>query len=379
MADIALQQVTKRFKDQIALDQVSFEVKNKEFFVIFGPAGAGKTTILNLIAGIHVTDNGKILMNNRIINVLEPEERNVAMVFENYALYPHLTVFENMASSMRSPRYRQPEEKIKKEVTRIAKTLNIDGLLERKPSELSNGQRQRVALGRALVRHPEVFLMDEPLTHLDAKLRHQMRAELKEMQQNLDTTTIYVTHDYLEALSLGDRIAVLNQGRIKQVGTPSEVYYRPASEFVAKAFGEPEINILDAEIKEESGQCYLSLIGYANHFTLPEDVRGVLEKQNHRSVRVGFRPGDINYSFVDDGMGTIPATVYSFEPLGSKAILTAQVNDHLIRMISPADLDVIVDQSIYLKFDTRNAIFFDFKNKHFLARSEEGSEFEWQN
>lgn len=369
MADIALRQVTKSFKGNIALENVSLDVKDKEFFVIFGPAGAGKTTLLNLIAGIHLPDEGEVLMNHRVINHIEPEDRNVAMVFENYALYPHLTVFDNMASSMRSPKYRQSEDVIKREVTRVAKILRIDWLLERKPSELSNGQQQRVSLGRALVRKPEVFLMDEPLTHLDAKLRHQMRAEFKEMQQNLDTTTIYVTHDYLEALSLGDRIAVINKGRIEQIGTPNEIYYRPATEFVAEAFGEPEINILEADILVKDGVAYLNLLGDSDHFTVPRDVFKELEQQEIRSVRAGFRPKDIEYSLTDESGKMLRAYVYSFEPLGSKAILTAHVGEQLIRLVAPADLDVQIEQPIYLKFDTENAIYFNVKNKRFLTRS----------
>jgi multiple sugar transport system ATP-binding protein len=369
MADITLQSVTKRFKENIALDDVNLEIKNKEFYIIFGPSGAGKTTLLNIIAGIYVPEQGTISMNQKIINTVEPEDRNVAMVFENYALYPNLTVFDNMASPMRSPRYRQPEDKIKEEVNRVAKLLKIDWLLERNPSELSNGQRQRVSLGRALVRTPEVFLMDEPLTHLDAKLRHQMRAEFKEMQTNLNTTTVYVTHDYLEALSLGDRIAVINNGRIEQIGTPDDIYYRPATEFVAAAFGEPEINILDSDIVVKERESYLKLLGDGEHFMVPKDVIQMLEKCGYSSVRVGFRPKDILYKLTDDGSGMLQAYVYSFEPLGSKAILTAHLNDQLIRLVTPADLDVKIEQPIYLKFNTGEAIFFDVQTKKYLTRS----------
>lgn len=369
MADIALRNVSKKFKENIALTDINIDIKDKEFFVIFGPAGAGKTTILNIIAGIHVPDKGLVFMNRKIINTVEPENRNVAMVFENYALYPNLTVFDNMASPLRSPKYRQPEDKIKEEVNRVAKILRIDWLLERNPSELSNGQRQRVSLGRALVRTPEVFLMDEPLTHLDAKLRHQMRAEFKEMQSNLNTTTIYVTHDYLEALSLGDRIAVINHGRIEQIGTPDDIYYRPATEFVAAAFGEPEINILDSDIIVKQGSSYLKLLGDGDHFMVPKDVIQMLGEHDQRSVRVGFRPKDIQYKLTDGGSGMLQAYVYSFEPLGSKAILTAHLNNELIRLVTPADLNVKIEQPIYLKFNTEEAIFFDAHTKRYLTRS----------
>jgi ABC-type sugar transport system ATPase subunit len=370
MANIALKHVTKKFKKNTALSGVSIDVKDKEFYVIFGPAGAGKTTLLNLIAGILVPEEGVITMNGNVVNSLEPEDRNVAMVFENYALYPHLTVFENIASPLRSPKYRQPEGKIREEVERVAKILRIDWLLQRLPSELSNGQRQRVSLGRALVRNPEVFLMDEPLTHLDAKLRHQMRAEFKEMQANLNTTTIYVTHDYLEALSLADRIAVLNQGRIEQIGTPDEIYYRPATEFVAEAFGEPEINILTAGLVNKDGWMYLNLLGDSDHFAGPGRVRQALEEHGADTVRAGFRPKDIKYSFTGDP-SMLRASVYSFEPLGAKAILTVQADGQLIRLIAAADLDVKPDQPIYLKFNVEEAIFFDSGTGRFIARAGE--------
>jgi multiple sugar transport system ATP-binding protein len=369
MADIALKDVTMSFKENVALNNISIVIKDKEFYVIFGPAGAGKTTILNVIAGIHIPSKGTVRMGQRIVNTIEPEERNVAMVFENYALYPHLSVYDNMASPLRSPKHKQPEDRIKEEVHRVAKILRIDLLLERYPSELSNGQQQRVSLGRALVRKPDVFLMDEPLTHLDAKLRHQMRAEFKEMQQNLNTTTIYVTHDYLEALSLGDRIAVVNQGAIEQIGTPSDIYYRPLTEFVAEAFGEPEINILDAGLVKKQGVTYLDLLGDSDHFTVPSEVEGRLDESGLDSVRVGFRPKDIQYSFSDDNKNTINASVYSFEPLGAKAILTAKAGSQLIRLVATAELDIKVDQPIYLTFNTNEAIFFDPRTKRFLVRA----------
>ena len=219
MAKIELFNITKKFGNLTALDNINLEVKDKEFFVLFGPAGAGKTTILKTIAGIEFPDRGEVRIDDLNVNNVEPARRNISMVFENYALYPHLSIFDNIASPMRSPIYKKDEETIKKEVLRVASMLKIDSLLDRLPSQVSNGQRQRTALGRCLVRDPNVFLMDEPIAHLDAKLRHFMRAELKEMQSEFDTTTIYVTHDYMEALSLGDRIAIINEGKILQIGT----------------------------------------------------------------------------------------------------------------------------------------------------------------
>src|SRR5690625_1372232 len=207
MADIIHKNISKFYGDVVALKDININVYDKEFYIIFGPAGAGKTTLLNTIAGLYQPERGEVYIDGENVNHIEPEDRNISMLFEDYALYPHLTVYDNIASPLRSPRYRKPESELDEMVREIAKMLGIDMLLNRDPAELSNGQRQRVGLGRALVRNPNVFLMDEPITHLDAKLRHQMRAELKRMQKDLDTTTIYVTHDYLEALGLGDRIA----------------------------------------------------------------------------------------------------------------------------------------------------------------------------
>jgi multiple sugar transport system ATP-binding protein len=366
MANVRVEGIKKTFKKETVLSDISFEVKDKEFFVIFGPAGAGKTTLLNIIAGIYIPDEGHVYLNNKCIDHVEPEERNVAMVFEDYALYPHLTVFDNIASPLRSPRYKQPEEVVKREVIRVAKILKIDWLLDRNPSELSNGQRQRVGLGRALVRSPEVFLMDEPITHLDAKLRHQMRAELKDMQRNLDTTTIYVTHDYLEALSLADRIAVINKGRIEQIGTPEEIYYAPANAFVASAFGEPEINLFNAEVVRENIELKLSILD-GKKFKIPKDIQKLIIEKEISSVRVGIRPKDIKYGVVAKNENCIVGKVYSFEPLGAKAILTVQTSNHLVQLLALSDSEIQLNQEVFIEIDMERAIFFDSDGNNLLA------------
>lgn len=375
MGDLWIRGVSKRFGRVLALDDVDLQVNNREFFVLFGPAGAGKTTLLNIVAGICVPDRGHVYLNGRPIDHLEPNERDVAMVFENYALYPHLNVFENIASPLHSPKYRQAKEIVRQEVMRVARMLDIASLLDRFPAELSNGQRQRVALGRALIRRPEVFLMDEPLVHLDAKLRHQMRAELKEIQsKSLDTTTIYVTHDYREALSLGDRIAVINRGRIEQIGTPEEVYHRPASEFVAKAFGEPEMNIIEAELIEDAGRLYLQLFGKSRHFPVPDDVRKTMLERSSRSVKVGFRPKHIRFYPEDPEGKYLAAGVYSFEPLGETAILIAEIGDRQIRLLTTSEQSWEIGQSIHLEFDMSRALYFDASSGKLLVRSEEKKE-----
>ncbi|QGH36373.1 ATP-binding cassette domain-containing protein [Gracilibacillus salitolerans] len=364
MADITLKSISKKFKKDIALDNINLTVRDKEFFVIFGPAGAGKTTLLNVIAGLYLPDYGNVYLNGEYFNHVEPEDRNIAMVFEDYALYPHLTVFENIASPLRSPKYKELNEIIEKEVTRVARILKIDHLLERNISELSNGQRQRVGLGRALVRTPNVFLMDEPITHLDAKLRHQMRAELKEMQKNLDTTTIYVTHDYLEALSLGDKIAILNEGKIEQIGTPDDIYYYPHNEFVASSFGEPEINFFDAIITEDK---QLSIFEEAEIQDIPEKVKSKLD-ESVRSVRVGIRPKDIKYSFTKENDYSVECSVYSFEPLGAKAVFTVEKDGNQIRLVVPSVLQIDMDQPVYIELDINKAMFFGTDEINFLSK-----------
>jgi multiple sugar transport system ATP-binding protein len=368
MANIELCNITKKFKKTTALDSINLEVKDKEFFVLFGPAGAGKTTILKTIAGIEFPDDGYVKMDGEICNLVEPAKRNVSMVFENYALYPHISVFDNIASPMRSPLHKKDEEYVKKEVLRVASIMKIDHLLERLPSQLSNGQRQRVALGRCLVREPKVFLMDEPLAHLDAKLRHFMRAELKEMQTSFNTTTIYVTHDYMEALSLGDRIAIINEGKIEQIGTGRQVYYTPANKFVSKLMGEPEINILSAKFIKENNELSVSILGQSKHEPLPEDVVKFFNSNKYQNIEMGFRANDISFSFERKSEEYIPGTVYSVEPIGNKAILIVDVDGQLIRTIAPNDMVAEIDSRIFIKFNMKNAMFFDADSEKFLIR-----------
>jgi len=368
MARIELTHTSKRFRKVIALRDINFQVEDMEFFVLFGPAGAGKTTILKTIAGIEFPDEGLIKINDEIVNLIEPAQRNVSMVFENYALYPHFTVYDNIASPMRSPRHKTDEATICKEVRRVAEMLKIEHLLDRMPAQISNGQKQRVAIGRCLVRNPSVFLMDEPLAHLDAKLRHFMRAELKGLQADFNTTTIYVTHDYMEALSLGDRIAVINKGEIEQIGSANEVYYTPANQFVARLFGEPEINIFGVDLIEKENRLKLKIPGYEHLFDLEPDVERMLLKQNVRELNLGIRGTCISYAFTKEDDDFIPGTVYSLEPIGNKSILIVDINGEYIRIIAPNDLDVELDSDIFVKFDLKKALFFDRASETFIAR-----------
>ena len=369
MAEIELEGVTKRFKNTTAIDKLSLHIKDNEFFVLFGPAGAGKTTTLKTIAGVEFPQEGLVKIGGEIVNLVDPALRNVSMVFENYALYPHMTVFDNIASPMRSPLHRKGEAEIKAEVNRVAELMGITQFLGRLPSQLSNGQRQRTALGRCLVRQPNVFLMDEPLAHLDAKLRHLMRTELKAMQTQFDTTTIYVTHDYAEALSLGDRIAIINLGKILQVGNGDEIYYTPKNEFVARLVGEPEINLADATLADVGGRTVVELAsgGVAHRFPVPAEVARDAGASGDGRIRIGIRGVNISYRF-DPSDGYIPGTVYNLEPIGNKSILTIKIDEYLFRSVAPNDLSVKLDSPVYMRPDPDNMLFFSAADGRFLGR-----------
>lgn len=243
MAKVSLKNIKKSYDDTQILDDLNLDIKNKEFIVLVGPSGCGKSTLLRMIAGLEDITAGDIIIGDKIVNHLEPKDRNIAMVFQNYALYPHMSVFKNISFGLRAAKLAKAQ--IKEKVEAAAKILEISDLLERKPAQLSGGQRQRVSIGRAMVRNPEVFLFDEPLSNLDAKLRNSMRAEIKKLHQTLKTTIIYVTHDQIEAMTLADRIVVMKDGKIQQVGTPLQVYKKPANKFVAGFIGSPEMNFVE--------------------------------------------------------------------------------------------------------------------------------------
>src|SRR5690349_5692241 len=257
MAAVTLEHVVKRFGDVVAVRDVSIEILDKEFLVLVGPSGCGKSTILRMIAGLEEMTDGNIYIGERRVNDTPPKDRDIAMVFQNYALYPHMSVYENMAFALKLRHVKK--EEIQQRVKRAAATLGIEEYLQRKPRELSGGQRQRVALGRALVREPQVFLLDEPLSNLDAKLRVQTRAEITRLHQQTGTTFVYVTHDQVEAMTMGDRIAVLNAGVIQQLGTPDELYNQPANLFVAGFIGSPSMNLLSARLSRTADGATLTV------------------------------------------------------------------------------------------------------------------------
>src|SRR4249920_2257685 len=246
MAQVVLKDLNKKFDEVHAVKDVNLTIRDKEFMVFVGPSGCGKTTTLRMVAGLEEISSGEISIGDRVVNDLPPKDRDIAMVFQNYALYPHMTVYDNMAFGLKMRKFAKPE--IEKRVKEAAEILGIQELLKRKPRQLSGGQRQRVAVGRAIVRHPQVFLFDEPLSNLDAKLRVQMRVELKRLHERLETTAIYVTHDQVEAMTLGTRVVVMKDGRVQQVGEPLELYGRPANKFVAGFIGSPAMNFVDVSI-----------------------------------------------------------------------------------------------------------------------------------
>ncbi|KUI38439.1 ABC transporter [Mycobacterium sp. IS-1496] len=312
MATVSVNDLHKSFGKTRAVDGVTVDIANGEFFVILGPSGAGKTTTLKSIAGLVDIDSGSVHIGGRDVTRVEPYHRNVAMAFESYALYPQKTVSENLASPLRSGRTgRYSEAERTERIDQVTTTLGINHLLKRYPRELSNGQRQRVALGRVLVRPADIYLLDEPLSHLDAKLRAAMRAELKQLGAMSNTTTLYVTHDYQEALALGDRIAVMREGRLVQIGTPEDIWRRPADTFVAKALGQPEINLLDGVV--DDGRIRLG--DGSLDVAIPADA---LVDRGDR-VRVGLRPSDIH---VTSGDGTLRGRVLLAERLGRNIELT---------------------------------------------------------
>ena len=374
MARIQLENITKKFGKVTALDGISLDIKDKEFFVLFGPAGAGKTTILNSIAGIQLPEEGVIKFDGKTVNLVDAAHRDTAMVFENYALYPQMTVYDNMASPLRSKLYKKDEEYIKKKVHEVAAMMKMENLLDRLPSQLSNGQKQRVAMGRALVRSPRVYLMDEPLAHLDAKLRNAMRTELKDIQANFGTTSIYVTHDFMEAMSLGDRIAIVNEGKIVQVGTSDEIYYMPCNEFVSQLMGDPEINIIAGKLAETSGGYSFTFNDIEKTYELPEDkdLFAKLEETGLTDIEVGIRPQNVKYSF-EPKDGYIKCSVYSYESIGNKSVIITECGALQLRMIAPNGLSVKIDQDIYVDLEMNRSMFFHAETKQYISRYNEAA------
>ena len=324
MASVKLTNVKKVYdKKVVAVHDFNLDIKDKEFVVFVGPSGCGKSTTLRMIAGLEEISEGTVEIDGVVVNDLQPKDRDIAMVFQNYALYPHLTVFENMAFSLRLKKV--PNDEVFRRVTEAAKVLGITEYLTRKPRALSGGQRQRVAIGRAMVRDSKVFLMDEPLSNLDAKLRNQMRAEIILLRKKIDTTFIYVTHDQTEAMTLGDRIVIMKDGFIQQVGTPTEVFEHPVNLFVAGFIGAPQMNTFRTELVRENGKYYVTPLGSRIEVDGETGENLAAKALDSRSVVLGVRPEHITLS--QPGPHAIPCTIIVNEMMGSELHIHAETED----------------------------------------------------
>jgi multiple sugar transport system ATP-binding protein len=357
MAGVKLSGVVKRYGKTTVIDSLDLEVGDHEFMVLVGPSGCGKSTALRMVAGLEEISGGTITIGDRVVNDLPPRDRDIAMVFQSYALYPHMTVRENLEFGLKIRK--TPRAEIDRLVGEAAALLGIGELLDRKPRELSGGQRQRVAVGRAIVRQPAVFLFDEPLSNLDAKLRVQMRAEISKLQQRLDTTTIYVTHDQVEAMTMGHRVAVLKDGKLMQVGTPLELYERPANLFVAGFLGTPPMNFVRARVTGDGA----SLAAARFDLPVPAFLRGETERMAGEQVVVGLRPENL----VEPGArarsetASIRVEVEVVEPLGHEVIVHGRIGDDLL--VSKVDphraprvgetIEVLVELASLHVFDAR--------------------------
>ena len=325
MAQVLMKELNKKYDEVHAVKDVNLHVRDKEFIVLVGPSGCGKSTTLRMVAGLEEITAGEITIGDRVVNDLPPKDRDIAMVFQNYALYPHMTVYDNMAFGLKMRKF--PKAEIEKRVQDAADLLSIRELLKRKPRQLSGGQRQRVAVGRAIVRHPQVFLFDEPLSNLDAKLRVQMRVELKRLHDRLETTAIYVTHDQVEAMTLGDRVVVMKDGWIQQVGEPLELYGHPANKFVAGFIGSPSMNFADVTVTEEGGSVIVTNPGL--RFAVAPAKAERLRAYKGQTVTLGVRPEDMHIAS-GDGRTGFDAVVDVVEPLGSEILLDVKVGPHVM-------------------------------------------------
>lgn len=348
---ISLRNLSKSFGSTTVVDDLSLEINDGEFVVLLGPSGCGKTTTLRMIAGLEQSTSGDILIDGEPVNGLPPQKRDVAMVFQSYALYPHMTVADNIGYPLRVRKL--ANERIQTQVRETAALLEIESLLGRRPRELSGGERQRVALARAIVRHPRAFLMDEPLSNLDARLRLQMRGELKHLQQQLATTTVYVTHDQAEAMTLGHRVAVMNKGKLQQFDTPLEIYNCPANRFVAEFVGSPSMSLLDGKFDSGTRQFVSGELALSLDNAQIETAGGGQEK-----VTFGIRPEHVRVS-VDRKDDWHPSTVYVSELMGSETFVFLQVGNHRIIARAAGDFRAETGTKVWIKFDLAKAHFFD--------------------
>lgn len=354
MSRISLRHLTKKFGQVTAVDHVDLEVKDSEFLVLLGPSGCGKTTTLRLIAGLESPSEGEILIDDKLVNDIPPQKRDLAMVFQSYALYPHMTIYDNIGIPLKIRGVEKGE--VNEKVLSVTKLLGIGNLLQRKPGQLSGGQRQRVALGRAIIREPKAFLMDEPLSNLDAKLRLYMRVELKKLQKDIGITTIYVTHDQAEAMTMADTVALMNFGKIQQLSAPSELYHHPNNLFVASFIGSPPMNFVDCSFAGnhlDAGEFKLKI---------NKDLSDILRRENKSSeLTLGVRPEHVRVSKEKGAENDLKGSVYAVEPLGSEAIVDVKVGENIIKAKENPFFKAATGEEIWITFDMDQMHFFDKK------------------
>ena len=345
MAEIRIEKVTKRFGDKVAIRETSLTIADREFLVLLGPSGCGKTTLLRAIAGLGTADSGRIAIDGADVTYVPPGRRRISMVFQSYAIFPHMTVRDNIGFGLQMNKVDKAE--IKRRVDNAAELLHIEDLLDRRPSAMSGGQRQRVAVARALAMEAKVLLMDEPLSNLDALLRLEMRAELKRLLADVDATTIYVTHDQIEALSMGDRVAVMRDGEIQQCDAPNTVYESPANRFVGGFIGNPPMNFLDGEIRRNGNSV---VVAVADHeFTPAPQIAPLIRDVGGDRISLGIRAENME-TLSEPGPDTVPVRVDVVEPLGAQNLLTVQLGGHRLKVSTHPSLPVAADQSLHIRF-----------------------------
>lgn len=359
MANVSLRQVKKQYPNGfVAVKSIDLEIADKEFMVLVGPSGCGKTTTLRMIAGLEEISDGELYIGDKLVNDVDPRDRNIAMVFQNYALYPHMNVFKNMSYGLKIRKL--PKDEIEKRVQRAAGILDIQHLLDRKPKQLSGGQRQRVALGRAIVRNPQVFLMDEPLSNLDAKLRVQMRAEIIKLHDDLKTTFVYVTHDQTEAMTMGTRICVMNEGEIQQVDTPKTIYNHPVNMFVAGFIGSPQMNFIEGVLREEGDGMTFAFEHYEDTIVVPLELtaekKAKLAPYVGKEITVGVRPEHVHLGNEKPGF---VAEVLVQEMLGSESYIHYKMHNRIMTLRAAPDNDIKIDERVPIWLDTSEMHFFD--------------------
>lgn len=358
MAEVILQNIVKKFGDLVAVNDLNLTIRNEEFLVLLGPSGCGKTTTLRSISGLEVPTSGTIYLDGVDVTKKRASQRDIAFVFQLYALYPHMSAYKNIAFPLKAQKY--SKEKIDEEVTRVSKMLKIEHILKRKPKHLSGGDMQRVALGRALVRNPKVFLLDEPIGTLDAAFREEMRTELKRLHVDVKATTVYVTHDQMEAMSMGDRIAVMNKGVLQQLGEPHDIYSNPTNLFVAQFIGSPGMNFIKCRAESDNGELSLRMDSDQSKLSITPKLQEVIRNNSEkgRELVLGIRPEDTSLS-MSENENHLRTTVYIEEKMGSYKIVDLQYGEEIVRVRTSPHVQTEMEQTVYITFDMDRIRLFD--------------------